>query len=69
MADTLVRVGRHEIILDDARLLGNIGWRNNAQSFDSVLLQYAGFEGYTLHVAGVRQINSIFSRISTWIHS
>ena len=30
----MLRLGRQEIILDDARLIGNVGWRQNGQSFD-----------------------------------
>jgi len=31
-----VTVGRQRIILDDARFVGNIGWRQNEQTFDAV---------------------------------
>ncbi|MBV1917118.1 MAG: alginate export family protein [Sphingomonadaceae bacterium] len=31
-----VTVGRQRIILDDARFVGNVGWRQNEQTFDSV---------------------------------
>lgn len=57
--DTLVRVGRQEIILDDARLLGNVGWRANAQSVDGVLVSYSGIEDYAFAAAYVNQVNTI----------
>lgn len=31
-----VTVGRQRIILDDARFVGNVGWRQNEQTFDAV---------------------------------
>ncbi len=33
-----IRVGRQEIVYDNSRFIGNVGWRQNAQSFDSVLI-------------------------------
>lgn len=33
---TEARAGRQEIVLGDARLIGNVGWRQHAQSFDAV---------------------------------
>ncbi|WP_338445078.1 alginate export family protein [Pelagerythrobacter marensis] len=33
---TGVTVGRQRIILDDARFVGNVGWRQNEQTFDAV---------------------------------
>ena len=38
LPDTKVRIGRQEIILDDSRFIGNIGWRNTAQAFDAITL-------------------------------
>jgi hypothetical protein len=31
--NTVLRGGLQEVVLDDARLIGNVGWRQNAQSF------------------------------------
>ena len=33
--ETSVALGRQKIILDNARFLGNVGWRQNEQTFDS----------------------------------
>jgi len=57
--DTLVRAGRQEIILDDARLLGNIGWRLNGQSFDAVSLTNSSIKDLTVYVAYANQQNTI----------
>lgn len=34
---SLVRAGRQEVILDDARFVGNVGWRQNHQSFRALV--------------------------------
>jgi hypothetical protein len=34
--DTNVTLGRQRIILDDSRFVGNVGWRQNEQTFDAV---------------------------------
>jgi hypothetical protein len=31
-----LRVGRQEVVLDNARFVGNVGWRQNHQSFDAL---------------------------------
>lgn len=35
-----VVAGRQRIILDNARFVGNVGWRQNEQTYDAVLLAY-----------------------------
>jgi len=34
--DTLVKLGRQRIILDNARFVGNVGWRQNEQTYDAL---------------------------------
>ncbi len=36
IGDTKIRGGRQRIILDNARFVGNVGWRQNEQTFDAV---------------------------------
>lgn len=60
IADTLIRVGRQEIILDDARLLGNIGWRLNGQSFDAVSITNTSVQDLKIYAGYVNQVNDIF---------
>jgi len=59
LPETRVRLGRQEIILDDARLLGNIGWRLNGQSFDALTLTNKSFKDLTLFAGYVNQVNGI----------
>jgi hypothetical protein len=59
LPQTTVRLGRQEIILDDARLLGNIGWRLNGQSFDAVTVTNKSIADLTLFAGYVNQVNTI----------
>lgn len=36
---TVAKLGRQRLILDDSRFVGNVGWRQNEQTFDAATLQ------------------------------
>lgn len=36
--DLTVRLGRQRLVLDDARFIGDVGWRQNMQTYDAVTL-------------------------------
>lgn len=57
--NTLIRFGRQEVILDNARLVGNIGWRQQAQSFDGLLIKNTSLEDITLVGAYLNAVNTI----------
>ncbi|MCD6389114.1 MAG: hypothetical protein DRP37_01710 [Thermodesulfobacteriota bacterium] len=57
--DTTVRPGRQEIILDDARLIGNVNWRQNGQSFDAVSITNESVPDVTLFGSYINQVNTI----------
>ncbi len=57
--DTLVRVGRQEINLDDQRFIGSVDWRQNAQSFDGILVQNKSIDKLTLTAAYLTEIETI----------
>jgi hypothetical protein len=38
LPDTLIKGGRQVILMDDQRFIGNVGWRQLQQTFDSVML-------------------------------
>ncbi len=59
ISDTKVRLGREEIILDDARLIGNIGWRQNGQSFDALSVTNMSVKDLTLYASYINQVNTI----------
>jgi hypothetical protein len=56
---TLLRGGRERIIYDNARFVGNVGWRQNEQTYDGAYFQQkAG--GFDFQGAWVGQVNRIF---------
>lgn len=54
-----VHVGRQEILLDDQRFVGNVGWRQNHQSFDAVRAESSDVPGTTVNYAFIRGIHGI----------
>ena len=59
--DTTIKVGRQRIILDGARFVGNVGWRQNEQTYDAVtvtnnsiddLKVFYGYIGHTQRIFG-----------------
>jgi len=59
---TLLRGGRQRIIFDNARFIGNVGWRQNEQTYDSVYFQQKTGTGLDLQAAYIWQVNRIFGR-------
>ena len=58
--DTTVTVGRQRIILDDSRFVGNVGWRQNEQTYDAVNVTNTSIKGLTLNASYIDQVNRIF---------
>jgi len=58
--DGSVRVGRQRIILDDARFVGNVGWRQIEQTFDAVRLNFMPHEQIEGTYAYIWDVNRIF---------
>jgi hypothetical protein len=57
---TLVRGGRQVIIYDNARFVGNVGWRQHEQTFDAAAFRQQTDGGFDLQAAYVWQVNRIF---------
>ncbi len=57
--DTTLRAGRQEIIMDDHRLVGNIGWRQNGQSFNAVSLTNKSIKDLELYAGYILKVNTI----------
>ena len=55
--DTKARVGAQEILLDNQRFIGNVGWRFNAQSFNAGLIQNESIDNLKLFYAYTDSIN------------
>ena len=58
--DTEIKVGRQRLILDNARFVGNVGWRQNEQTFDAVTVKNTSVENLTLFYGYLNRANRIF---------
>jgi len=57
---SLVRGGRQVIIYDNARFVGNVGWRQHEQTFDSGYFRQTTDGGLDFQLAYVWKVNRIF---------
>ena len=53
------KYGRQRVILDNARFVGNVGWRQNEQTFDALAYINSSFENVSILLANVTQVNPI----------
>lgn len=58
--NSVVRVGRQRIILDNARFVGNVGWRQNEQTYDAFSINNKSLPKTTLFYSYVGNVNRIF---------
>ncbi len=58
---TTATLGRQRLVLDNARFIGDVGWRQNQQTFDAFTVQSTALTATTLTYAYLDQINRVFS--------
>lgn len=58
-------VGRQRVLLDDQRFVGNVGWRQDEQTFDAIRLD-ATFGKLKTTYAYVGQVNRVFAEDLDW---
>ena len=58
--DTTLSLGRQRIIFDNARFIGNVGWRQNEQTYDSFKVENRSIENSVLTYSYVYEVNRIF---------
>jgi len=58
--DTKVKVGRQRIIWDNHRFIGNVGWRQNEQTFDSARVVNASLPDTALEYIYINKVHTIF---------
>ena len=58
--ETTVKLGRQRLIYDNAAFIGNVGWRQNEQTYDAVSLSNQSIDGLTLNYAYLDQVNRIY---------
>lgn len=69
LEDTVVTAGRQRIKHDDDRFIGNVGWRQNEQTFDAFRIVNTSVENLKIDFAYIGQVNRIFgddSPIGRW---
>ena len=59
LENTTLTIGRQRIVLDDARFVGNVGWRQNEQTYDGIRAQI-DTEGVNIDLSYITQVNRIF---------
>jgi len=64
LADTTIKYGRQRLILDNARFIGNVGWRQNEQTYDAVTLVNKSLPATTVVYGYVNNVNRIFGEDS-----
>ncbi|WP_339844543.1 alginate export family protein [uncultured Halopseudomonas sp.] len=58
--DNLLKFGRQRIIYDNARFIGNVGWRQNEQTYDAFSLVNSALADTQLSYAYIDKVNRIF---------
>ena len=56
---TTLVLGRQRITYDDHRFVGNVGWRQNEQTFDALRITNKSLRGLTVDFAYLNQVNRI----------
>ncbi|UTW55350.1 hypothetical protein [Kordiimonas sp. SCSIO 12610] len=60
LAGTKISIGRQRIKLDDDRFIGNVGFRQNEQTYDAVRFTNTSIENLSLDYTYAWQVNRIF---------
>ncbi|PWF48987.1 alginate export family protein [Massilia glaciei] len=61
IAKTTVKWGRQRIKLDNDRFVGNVGWRQNEQTYDAVTVVNTSLPATTLTAGYITNVNRVFS--------
>jgi hypothetical protein len=57
---TTATLGRQRLVLDNARFVGDVAWRQNMQTFDAIVLQDKSVAGLALAYAYLNRIDRVF---------
>lgn len=58
------KVGRQRVVLDNARFVGDVGWRQNMQTFDAVTFQNNSIDKLSLFYGYLWEIHRIFGDVN-----
>jgi hypothetical protein len=64
LPDTTLTLGRQRINLDDQRFVGNVGWRQNEQTYDALRVVNKGVKDLTVDITYASQANRVFGEHS-----
>lgn len=59
MGNTTIKWGRQRLILDNARFVGNVGWRQNEQTYDAFTLVNKSLPDTTITAGYITNVNRI----------
>ena len=65
LPDTSVTYGRQKVVLDNARFVGNVGFRQNQQTFDGLVLGNSSIPDTKLTYGYIYNVNRIFGDDAT----
>lgn len=54
-------LGRQRLLLDNQRFVGNVGWRQNEQTYDGMVADFAPRDGVLLRYAWLDRVHRVFS--------
>ena len=69
LENSLIRAGRRRITLDNHRFIGDVGWRQNAQTYDSLSISNSSLPNTTFEYAYIGNVNRIFGLTRCWTFS
>lgn len=57
---TSVKLGRQRLVYDNARFIGDVGWRQKMQTYDAFSIRNSTIDGLILNYAYIDQVNRVF---------
>lgn len=58
-ADTRLRAGRERIVLDNHRFVGDVGWRQNTQTYDAAGVDFSGWQDTAVFYRYVTAVRTV----------
>lgn len=62
--DTTIKTWRYRLVLDNVRFIGDVGWRQNQQTYDGATLLNESIEDVKIFYGYIDQVNRIFGKDS-----
>lgn len=64
LAGTTIKYGRQRVIFDNSRFIGNVGWRQNEQTYDGLTVANSSLKDTAIVYGYVNNVNTIFGEAS-----